>query len=480
MKYFHKIETRENENEVIALQNASAGLQVVVGCAPVNLSEEPEKTVNVPIVCTSFEEAKKKLGYSDDFKNYTLCEVMDLSFRKFGVTPVVFINVLDPAKHKKSMEAASGQVVNNQFIVKNTGILLSSVVVTGTSGALSKTTDYIAEFNEDGHLVLTFLTSQTDISVAADVINPEAVTEDDVIGGYNSGDGTETGLEVIRQVYPKTGYVIGQLVCPRWSSNKNVAAVMAAKIDDINGLFNANAIIDISAETYKKYTDLKTAKTEIGINDRDCVLLWPKIKIRNTVYDYSAVWAAAVAYADSVNGDVPYKSPSNRAIGASAAVLEDGAEVYLDNTQAALINSYGIVTALNDQGWRTWGNENAAYPEDTAPKNRYIASRRMMNWYRNRFILAYKEKVSDPTNLRLVETFIDSENQYLNGLVASQYIPSGSHIEYHPEKNPIEQILDGEIVFDTEIAFWTPAKHIVNEIRFNPQLIEAALAGGNE
>lgn len=480
MIYNHKIEATEIKTTVKVSQDAKAGLQVVVGTAPVNMAAPGSKTANTPIVCMNFEEAKRKLGYSDDFAQYTLCEAMDVSFRKFGISPIVFINVLDPKKHKKAIESLQGVVNGGRAVFDKAGILVDTLTVTSDSKTLERDKDFVAEFDDSGKLVLSFVNLENGktVTLGGFALDPSMVSADDIIGGVNSDSGEETGLEVVRQVYPKTGYVAGQLVVPKWSMDEKVAAVMASKVEKVDGIFDMTAVIDIDTGKYKKYTDLANAKKAMGIFDCNCVLCWPQVMIGDQVYHYSTVWAAMAACTDAQNGDVPYKSPSNKEIMASATVLSDGTEIYLDNTQAALVNSYGIVTAINDQGWKAWGNETAAYPDDRDVKNRYISCRRMMNWYRNRFITTYKEKVDDPMNRRLIESFIDSENQYLNGLAASGFIPSGCSVSYHEDKNPIERILDGKIVFETQIAFFPPAKHIVAEITFNPQLIKDALTEG--
>ena len=50
MKYLHKIETRERDLTIATPQTAVAGLQVIVGTAPVNMTDDPAATVNTPIV----------------------------------------------------------------------------------------------------------------------------------------------------------------------------------------------------------------------------------------------------------------------------------------------------------------------------------------------------------------------------------------------------------------------------------------------
>lgn len=482
MGYNHRIATQEIDTQLTIPVQGTAGLQVAIGIAPINLAEDPEAVTNVPVIAYDFAEAERKLGYSDDFVQYTLCQVMDASFRIFSVAPVVFINVLDAKKHKKVYTKENIAVINRKASIGDTGILIKTLKVKGQNDSvLSADVDYIAGFNKAGGIEITFLTTDNtasinEIKVEGDQIDPSMVTEEDIIGGYDAATGKETGLEVIRQVYPKLGFTPGIILAPGWSQNATVAAVMCAKTEDINGSFTCETAIDIDTNTVKLYTALKEAKEEMAITNKHAVLLWPKLRAGKKEYAYSAVWAAMTAFNDAQNNDVPMKSPSNKLVNMSAAILEDGTEVMLDTTMAEIVNSYGIVTAINDNGWRSWGNNTAAYPTTTDPKDRWISCRRMMSWYRNHFILTYKAKVDDPTNYRLIDAIVDAENLYLNSLTATGDI-AGGIISFNEEENPIESILNGAIVFYTKIAFWTPAEYILNKIEFDPTILQNALGG---
>ena len=74
---------------------------VYIGTAPVHQVEGGAKNVNRPILARDISEARKYLGYSDDWASYTLCEAMHVHFEMKGVGPLIFINVLDPATHRK-------------------------------------------------------------------------------------------------------------------------------------------------------------------------------------------------------------------------------------------------------------------------------------------------------------------------------------------------------------------------------------------
>ncbi len=71
---------------------------------------DPYHCTNVPILANSLKEATATLGYDDDYEKYTLCQSMGACFKVLGVSPVVYINVLDPAKHKKTMTETTVQV----------------------------------------------------------------------------------------------------------------------------------------------------------------------------------------------------------------------------------------------------------------------------------------------------------------------------------------------------------------------------------
>ena len=75
--YKHGAYVREVKAKINTPAENAAGIHVVFGTAPVNMAEEPEKAVNRLVVAEDFEEAKKKLGYSEDFGKFTLCQAMD-------------------------------------------------------------------------------------------------------------------------------------------------------------------------------------------------------------------------------------------------------------------------------------------------------------------------------------------------------------------------------------------------------------------
>ena len=131
MAYNHGVRVLENPTTIAAPINGTAGLQVVFGTAPVNLAEDPYAAANRPILATTLKEAAAGVGYTNNynFKEYTLCQSIDMTFQKVGVAPVVLINVLDPAQHKVDVAAKEYAVTDGQVTVDTFGLLLDKLDV---------------------------------------------------------------------------------------------------------------------------------------------------------------------------------------------------------------------------------------------------------------------------------------------------------------------------------------------------------------
>lgn len=482
MSYKHGVYIQENPTSIISPIVSESGVQVVVGTAPINLAKDPYSLTNKPIIAYSWKEAVEALGYSDDWDSFTLSESMDASFKRIGVAPVVFINVLDPKEHKSSGKETLN-IIKDEVVLKEFGVLLDKVEIKDSDGisTYKEGIDYYIDFNKDGYPVISVIEggsiSPGGIQVDFERLDSSLVTADDIIGGYDIVSGNSTGLELIGQVYPRLGIVPGSILAPKYSQNPEVASVIDAKSEAINGSFNCMNVLDIDSKIIRQYTDVPEWKNQNAYTSKRSIALWPKVKIGNKTYWYSSIMAPLIAHTDAQNDNVPYVSPSNKKLPITSTVLGDGTEVYLDQIQANFLNGNGIVTAININGWRTWGNNTAAYPSITDPKDRFIPIRRVFDWWGNTFILTYFQKVDDPTNLRLIESIVDSENIRGNGLQARGQI-AGANIEFRKEDNPVTNIEKGRIKFTQRITAFPPAKEIVNVLEFDPTILENTLFGG--
>lgn len=480
MSRHHGITIREEATALVAPITGYSAVQVVIGTAPINMLEDPASAVNVPILATKATEAMEKLGYCTDFSRYTLCQSMYVTSDIFQVAPVVYINVLDPEKHKKALEATEVTVDALRAVVGVPGILRDGLTVTASGEELELAKDYTVSYDINGHLAISLVAGGAGagaekLSVTGSVLDPDAVTKDDIIGAYDTTTGKETGMELIRQVYPRFGIVPSLALAPGYSQIPEVGIALSAKMVDINGVFKGIALLDLDTEKARKYTDCKEVKESSGFTSEFCYPLWPCFQVGEMVFAASAVVGALISYMDTTNGDVPYIYPSNKLMGVTGTCLADGTEVIMDQDHAGAVNEFGVTTAFNSNGWRLWGNYTGAYPAVTDAKDMWIATRRMFNWQGNMFIQTYLSKVDDPMNRYLIESIVDSENIRCSAFAPEKW--AGARIEYAAEDNPDTDILAGKMTFRQHIAPYTPAQEIVNILDYDVSMLRAALTG---
>ena len=485
MSYFHGVYNSEQDTSLTTPIQGSAGLQVIFGVAPIHLAKDPKKAANTPKLCYSFKECQEAVGYSDDFKTFSLCQSIDACFRVFNVAPVILVNVLDPAKstHTTANAAEDCDVVDGTVFYEKQYVMLDTLVVKNNSAELVAGSDYTAVHAEDGTVVITLLSAAAKeaatLSVSSTSIKPDGVTYADIVGGVDASTGKETGLELVRQIYPKLGMTPGILLAPGWSENAVVCAALQAKTEAINGCFDCCTYVDISsgADGAKVYTDVKGAKEAMGASGTHTAAFWPKVSIGDKVYCMSAMAAALTAYNDASNADVPYESPSNKDLRITGTVLDDGTEVVLDQQQASdVLNANGVITAINANGFKLWGNNTAAYPSTTDPKDRWLAVRRFFDWDGNNFIRTYFQKVDKPGNKRLIQSIVDSQNIIGNGYVARDYC-AGYRVEFRSDENPVTNLLNGHLTVHTFLAPYIPAEYIENIREYDVTALQAAFGG---
>lgn len=485
MAYKHGVYNSEQDTSLNAPIQGSAALQVIFGTAPIHLSDDPDKAANTPKLCYSFKECQAALGYSDNFRDFTLCQSVDASFRVFNVAPIIMINVLDPSKaeHTTVNAAEEVPVEDATAIYKKPYVLLNTMEVKNGEATLVAGSDYEATHDAGGSVVITLLAQAAkeaeSLTVSSKSINPAGVTRADVVGGVDAATGQETGMELVRHIYPKFGMVPGIILAPGWSQDAVVAAALQAKTEAINGVFDCCAYLDIAADAggATVYTDAKAAKEAMGASSTHAAAFWPMGAVGDKVYYLSALAAALTAYNDAGNGDVPYESPSNKDLRITATVLADGTEVVLDQQQVnEVLNANGIIGAINANGFKLWGNSTAAYPSTTDPKDRWLATRRFFNWDGNNFIRTYFQQVDKPGNKRLIQSIVDSQNIVGNGYVARDYC-AGYRVEFRSDENPVTNLLNGHLTVHTFMAPYTPAEFIENIREYDVTALQAAIGG---
>lgn len=471
MAYFHGIRTKQIETSISTPVTAGSGIAFIVGTSPV---QAVNGQVNEPIMANSYAEAVKNLGYNDNWDNYTLCEAIYSQFVLYGVSPVVFVNVLDPKKHKKTVEETTYPVADKQAKLP-----IEAIAETVRVKNYNKGTDYELMYTDE-NLIVEILdggnipSNAGELTIAFDAVDPTKVTEKDIIGGYDVATNQYKGLELIDKVFAKYGIITDLILCPKWSKKSTVAAVMATKCENINGIFEARAVIDLDTEQVKAYGDTVARKKKDNFFSKFQILCWPMVKLGDKKFHLSTQAAGRMAKTDVDNDGCPVESSSNKLVKIDGAVLADGTELLLDLKEANYLNSQGIVTVLNFiGGYVLWGNETACYPSNTDVKDYFISISRMFGWVGNSVILTYWSKVDKKMTPRFVQSIVDSVNIWLNGLVADGKL-LGGRVEFKPEENNLVELMAGKATFHIYLTPPSPAKEIVFALEYDPGYVLAA------
>ena len=479
MAYKHGVYKEERPTSLISPVETNAGLPVIVGTAPIHLASDEEALTNVnkPQLIYDYNEAVSLFGFSKDWDKYTLCEFIYSQFALFSVCPCVLINVLDPAKHKEVI-APAVYSINNSEINLGADVILSNGVTFEDSVTHVKGVDYSLSYDDDGNAIFSVLSGGNlagvaTVKVGFTKIKPSAVTANDIIGGVDASTGDYSGFELVNSVFPRFRLVPGLLGAPKWSQYPEVAAVMRAKAENINGLFTCQAVCDIPSDSAgaDRYTEAPEWKNRNNYMAERQIICWPEVKLGDDVFHLSTQLIGLMNKIDADNDDTPYESPSNKLLQMNACVNAAGKEIDLGVEQANYLNGEGIVTALNwVGGWRAWGNRTGAYPANTDVKDSFIAVRRMFDWIGNEFILTFWQKADKPITPRLIRTIVNSYNVRLNGLAAREYI-LGGRIEFQSVENAATDLLNGILRFNIYVSPPPPAEQIVGILEFDPDYL---------
>ena len=164
--YQHGVYSGEVPTALLPARYVDTNAVFAVGTAPVHtLGESKTPYINTPRLYNSYDASVAEMGWSENWHDFTLCEVAESHFAKYGASPLVCVNVFDPDKHR-------------------------------------------SEESEP---------------------DPSQVSAADIIGGVDPVTGKKTGLELIEEMFVRFRIVPGSILAPRFSEDSAVAVSMSAK-----------------------------------------------------------------------------------------------------------------------------------------------------------------------------------------------------------------------------------------------------------
>jgi hypothetical protein len=458
-------------------------LPVYFGTLPVHQLEGYRDKVNRPILVSSFKEAQTLVGYSNEWRDYTLCEAIEAHFRNNVQTigPIVLINVLDPDVHvEESVSTAQVSLLKGVGYIYDRNLVLASVEIEGKTKGLDYTAQYISEGERveirdlNGSLL-------SEVAVSFMRVDPAAVQESDVIGGTSSL-GERSGIAVVDLVYQTLNRVPTLLASPYWSTKPSVDAALKAASQKINGHWYAFINSDISSTQNGSDTlaKAKVAKVEEGYASALESPCWPMGKNgQGKLFHLSTLTTVTMQWVDFNNDGVPVETPSNKPIDIKELCLADETTIDFDQIQANELNSKGIRTAIYWGGrWVLWGSHTGEYEfgKDMDQKNIFDCSVRMLYYVANTFQSRYGTLVDKPFTRALKDTILNDMQEWLDNLMAQGRLLL-ANISFEESSNPTSDIVEGDFVFDIATTTTPPGKSLTAKIAYTAEGLDILFGG---
>lgn len=511
-----------------------------IGLAPVNLIRgfASKDLVNMPIKISNMSDAQEKLGYSNDWSTFTLCEAFaehfDNSVQNIG--PIYVVNVLDPATHKSgSATSKSLTCANYRVEFESDTIILDTFAIAGKVEGVDYTLDYNYSRKTVVVKMLTGAATQT-LSASYYEIDTTGIDASTIIGSKTS-EGVFSGLYAWELLYQYHNAVLNVLAAPGWSEITSVYMAMVRTVTKLNGHWDGFALADIPVEDKKTeeatvtshvatvsvdnldedsvevwkgdgsakgtittdytlayaagtltitlvsggalyseakvivkttskvatITDAISWKAAKGYTAENSKVFWPEVKdAQNRIFHLSTICAATMMATDLTHEGVPFESPSNKPIMATAQYFGAASKSKgFDQETANSLNEKGITTAVFWGGrWVLWGPHTAAYAynENVEARAIFDATLRTLMYITNSFQIDHGFEIDKPMTPQDRDTVLNAELVKLDRLKGIGALIGDPEVLFVESENPVSDMVNGDFVWHFNVTNTPPFK----------------------
>ena len=462
----------------------SGTVAVYIGAAPINLIQgwKDANLVNTPVKLNNFTDSQRKMGFVEDWKNFTLCEAMAAHFDNGvqNIGPIYAINVLNPDLHKKT-QATNADVTfeNNRAEIKTNTAILDTFSIEGFVKDKDFTIDY--DFSREVVIINSLKDTLKDTkTVAFYEIDTTKINKDLIIGGVTA-EGVYSGLGAIQKLYGQENQVANIIGVPGYSEVPEVYAKVINAAEQINGHWEAFVFADLPIKNSEgaavdTFTKVRAWRDENGYDAERSEIYWPMYQDLRTkrVFHLSTLNIVAAMITDYSHNSVPFESASNKELPSGKLYFgEDSKNEGFDQvTATAELNAYGISTAVYWGGnWVTWGGHTAKYKFGKDIDVRAIDSHyiRMLYHCINGFQRRNGHLIDKPFSRQLKDSILNSEQDIIDGYIAVGALLKGSRIIFLEESNSESDMINGDWVFDIPVTVTPRAKSLTGKVYYTDE-----------
>lgn len=438
---------------------------VYIGAAPVHVLEDYSTKVNAPIRITSFTNAVRQVGYSDDWRAFSLCEPIDAHFNNQvePIGPIYLINVLDPDTMRLTTSTTlSVNLIGGKGTMVAPTAIRNTITITGKNENVDYFLDY--DYKKMAYIITDIGGSLTSpLSVEFYEVDTSQVTAATVEGSVTTA-GDASGIHAVKYVYLNYNIVPTVMAAPGWSHIQSVGETLKSVGNKINGHWYAFIYEDLPCDSAALHGIDKIAavKEAMGYNNYNAKACWPCTLKNGKVYHLSTLSVVRAMQTDRANNGIPYETGSNKQIDINGLCYSDGTPLQFDSEQADSLNMVGITTAIYWGGmWKIRGNstENFSYNSDNDVRGIFEPYMRMLQFIVNSFQLREGPQVDKPMDRRLKDAILARWSAIFDGYRQRGALLYGK-IAFRPEDNITSDLIQGNFLFDIEVTV-TPAANSI-------------------
>lgn len=450
---------------------SSSTVAVYVGTAPVNLIRgfADAGVINEPVSLSGLPAVQRTMGNSKSWDKFTLCEAFKVHFdnEASNVGPIVAINVLNPATHKKPTETTVQLTfANGRATIDSDTIILDTLVLANLVEGTDFTVDY--DFAK-AQVIIEDIGAQAitgTVPATYSEVEPAMVTAADIIGGVTA-NGVYTGLGCVGLVYTSLNLIPNLIAAPGWSQNKDVYSAMVKAGTKINGHWDAMAIADIplvDASTAVDTIEKAIAwKNDNGYTSERAKVCWPQaLDTSGNVYHLSTLWVWRQMLVDAEHDGIPMESASNKAVPVAKQFFGTASTNRgFDQQRGNELNAEGITTVVFFGGlWVLWGPHTAAFKHDAVTDNRNIfdVSIRMMMHQLNSFQQEWALTIDSPMTRAMADTIKNREQEKADALASMGALIGVPEVRFDEDENSTAELVQGNFVWAFRITPTPPFK----------------------
>lgn len=491
--------------DTVAQSAVQAGTTpVYFGTAPVNLVRgyKDKGIINAPVKISNYTEAQRKLGYTSNWADFTLCEAINAHFNNplGNIGPIYVINVLDPDYHRKDTETQKSLTFSNgraefesDSIILDTLKLAKPTEESAEAEYYVEGEDYAVDYNfTKNSVIISSLKEEAPLSGAISITYAEAdgekVTSSDIIGGVTS-KGEYSGIGALALLYQNYFAVANLLAAPGWSDDPAVYNALISASQKINGHWDAFALADIplvesgTAAAIDTIEKAQKWKKENAYTSERSKVFWPEaLDNVGNVYHLSTLAGVELLRADFSHNSVPMETCGNKSVPIIKQYFgANSVNSGFDQQQGKELTSSGICTVVGWAGeWVLWGDHTAAYTygAEVDPRAIFDTSMRMLMHITNSFQREWSPKIDEPMDRALKDQIINREQEKLDSYVAIGALIGNPRVLFLESENSTTDLMNGDFRWDIDVTPTPPLKSASVYVAYTDSGFSAYFEGG--